>query len=170
MTESSGAARLYDRLLKALALLAGLYLLFIVLLTTYDITVRNLGIDGIPWLVEAVEYGLFAATFLAAPWVLRLGGHVRVDILVARLPEQAAKRTNRLVAGAGLVVSLVLLVHGARATWAAYEAGALVFKYLIFPEWWILIVLPISGGLLAIEFARRLAGHDGTEFQSGAGL
>ena len=40
-----------------------------------------------PWLFEAVEYALYVGVFIGAPWVLRQGAHIRVDVVTAALPE-----------------------------------------------------------------------------------
>ena len=39
------------------------------------------------WLFEAVEYALYVGVFIGAPWVLRQGAHIRVDVITAALPR-----------------------------------------------------------------------------------
>ena len=34
--------------------------------------------------------------------------------------------------------------------------GEVLFKELVIPEWWLLIVLPVSSLLMLIEFGRRI--------------
>ena len=65
-----------------------------------------------PWLIDAIEYGLFTGTFLAAPWVLREGAHVRVDIVVTTLPPRGAALLETLADLIGLAVCLILLWYG----------------------------------------------------------
>ena len=38
----------------------------------------------------------------------------------------------------------------------AHQQGSVVFKELIFPEWWLSLPLLIGAALLSIEFIRRL--------------
>lgn len=154
----AGALRVLDGVQLALAGIAALILAAAALLTTMDVLLRNLGGGGIAWVLEVVEYGLYAATFLAAPWVLRVGGHVRVDVLVSALGRRGARFAEFAANGLGLLISLAILRHGVRAAMAAHESGALVFKQIVFPEWWLLTVLPVGALLLAIEFAVRLLG------------
>ena len=57
----------------------------------------------------------------------------------------------------GLGVSLLLAWHGLRVALDSAAQGGLVFKVLVFPEWWLNLPLLFGASLLAIEFARRLA-------------
>jgi len=34
------------------------------------------------------------------------------------------------------------------------QRGSMVFKAIVFPEWWVLALVPLGMALLAIEFAR----------------
>ena len=71
----------FGRLFDALAFIAALILLAMVLIVTADIVLRNLTRGGISWANEVTEYALYLITLLAAPWLLRRGQHVRLDIL-----------------------------------------------------------------------------------------
>lgn len=150
----------YTRLLDGLGLLAGIVFAVTAVATTYDVALRTWAGGGVRGMVEWVEYGLFAATFLAAPWLLRQNGHVQVDFLVTTLPV-AAQRVVRCVADLiGLMVCALLLWYAARVTWDAWSSGSIVLKSMVFPEWWIFAVVAVSMLLLVLEFARRLVVGD----------
>jgi TRAP-type transport system small permease protein len=148
---------LFGRLLDFLALLVGLMFGVGTALIALDVALRNLAGTGFPWLIDAIEYGLFVATFLAAPWVLREGAHVRVDIVLTSLPPRAAAAVEMIADFVGLAVCLVLLWYGVKVTLTAQALGSMVLKSIIFPEWWALAVVPLSSLLLAIEFVMRLS-------------
>jgi len=152
----------YHRFLAGLGLLAGVSLGLIALTVTLDVGLRNLGWGNLPWLIEVAEYTLFVSTFLAAPWVLSLGAHVRVDVLVSALPRDAAVAVDFLVDGIGLAIALVLLYFGFSAAADAHRIGSLIFKELVVPEWWLLSAIPVSAALLAIEFVFRIADRGGS--------
>jgi TRAP-type C4-dicarboxylate transport system permease small subunit len=152
----STPARAYAALIEALGLLAGILVGIGTLLIALDVALRNLFVIGIPWLIEAVEYGMYAVTFLAAPWVLRHAGHVRVDVLLASMPARFARVLDRVADLLGLATSSVLLWYGIKVTLASMAAGSLVIKSLVFPEWWMLAVMPAASLLLVVEWARRL--------------
>lgn len=146
----------YRGLLEGLGLLAGCAFAGIALLVSVDVVLRNLGLGNLPWLIEVAEYVLYGATFLAAPWVLHHGGHVRVDLLLTRLPRPLARAAETLADLLGLLISVLLAWYGARAALDAHAVGALVFKHLVLPEWPLLALLPLAATLLAAEFVRRL--------------
>ena len=148
--------KLYFVLVRVLGLLAGLAFGMLALAISLDVIARNLGWFNLPWVLEVSEYILYGATFLAAPWVLTENAHVRVDVLVSQLPKGLARAIDGVINLIGLLVSAVLIVFGALATWDSYRLGSLIFKELIFPEWWLLWIIPLAGSLLAIEFLRRL--------------
>lgn len=146
----------YARLLDWLGVGAGAVFAIIALATTWDVLERSLTGHTVKGLADLVEYALFVATFLAAPWLLRQNGHVTVDFLVVALPQHLGKIVRRLADAVGLAVCLVLLVYGARATWGSWASGNIVLKTIVFPEWWLYAVIVVSMLLLALEFVRRL--------------
>jgi TRAP-type transport system small permease protein len=146
----------FGRILTFFALLVALAFGLGTALIALDVALRNLAGIGFPWLIDVIEYGLFAGTFLAAPWVLREGAHVRVDILVTSLPPRGAALLETLADLIGLAVCLVLLWYGVKVTLTAQALGSMVLKSIIFPEWWALVVIPLSSLLLTIEFVLRL--------------
>ncbi|MBM3485547.1 MAG: TRAP transporter small permease [Alphaproteobacteria bacterium] len=151
------AARLYDAVHRLLAMGAWLAVAFITVGVSIDIVLRNLRWGSIPWILEASEYAMFVLAFLGAPWVLRLGGHVRVDIVLTGLPPRARARCEAIGDAIGLAVSLVILYYAAAVALASRAQGARVIKEFIFPEWWIFAFVAWTALLLVIEFARRLA-------------
>lgn len=116
---------------------------------------RNVGLGGIPGIFEYCEYSLFAATFLGAPWVLKLNAHVRVDFLATSLPPRAARALD--IAGdlIGLTVCWVLLYYALHEGWRAWVENQRMIKMFIVPSWQIIGVVAFSFALLALEFGRR---------------
>jgi TRAP-type C4-dicarboxylate transport system permease small subunit len=147
--------RAWDALVTALGGLAGALFGLMALAIGVDVALRNLGADGAGWLIEAIEYGLLVATLLAAPWVLREGAHVTVDVVVAHLPGRWGGAARRLAALLGMAICASVAWYGARATAQAMARDSLVFKSLVFPEWWILALVPAGMALMCIEFARQ---------------
>lgn len=142
--------------MAACGIAAGMALGLMALLITWDVVARNLGLGGVSWAVEASEYTLLAATWIAAPWVLHQGAHVRVEVLLQALPRGLAVFLEALADLTGLAVCAVLLRYGIAIVEDARAIGGLVIKSLVFPEWWILVPLPLAAVLLGIEFVRRL--------------
>lgn len=152
----AGLVRVYRRLLEGCGLVAGVSIGVLAGLISLDILARNLDLFNFPWLLEVSEYTLYVATFAAAPWVLSLGAHVRVDVLVEALPGALGRWVEVGADCAGAVVSLVLGYYGWLATADAFRLGSRVAKELVVSEWWLLLVIPLSAALLALEFGCRI--------------
>ena len=84
----------YDRLLNALFIVASLMLGAMMLIICADVLLRNValipGVRGVEWSNEVSESLLYLITLLAAPWLLRQGQHIRVDILLRAIPARVA--------------------------------------------------------------------------------
>ena len=151
---------LYGRLLAGLALAACALLFLMMLMICADVLLRNVriipGVYGLAWSNEASEAMLYLITMLAAPWLLRNGQHIRVDIVLRAVPRRLGWYFEWIADTLGLACCLAIAYYGARATLASFRAGSLSIKTLVTPEWWLLTPLPIAFLLLAIEMGFRM--------------
>ncbi len=145
----------FGRLCDALAVLAALILLAMVIVVTADIVLRNTLGGGFAWANEVSEYALYLMTLLTAPWLLRRGQHVRIDIMLTLVPPQIAWLMEAVGDLLGFAVCVVLIRYGFAMTYDSWRLGAITIKNLVFPEWWLLAPLPVTFVLLAIEFVFR---------------
>jgi TRAP-type C4-dicarboxylate transport system permease small subunit len=150
----------FGRALSALALL-GCGLLFVMMaIIVGDVLLRNVAVPGLPrglsWSNEISELLLYLITLCVAPWLLRQGQHIRVDIVLRAIPPRVAYALEWLGDAIGLVTCVVMAWFASQAAWASYEAGALNIKTLVTPEWWWLSPLPAVFVLLAIEMGFRM--------------
>ena len=74
----------YRRLIAALAFGGALLMGGMALWITYEVLMRYFLERPTFWAVDLSEYAMLWAAFLAAPWVLRCEGHVRVEVFVER--------------------------------------------------------------------------------------
>jgi TRAP-type C4-dicarboxylate transport system permease small subunit len=145
----------FGRLLDALAIIAALILLAMVVLVTADIVLRNVVRIGFVWANEVSEYALYAITLLTAPWLLRRGQHVRIDLVLTFVAPRAAWVMEAAADVVGFTVCLVMLRYGVKMTIDSAMLGSITIKNLMFPEWWLLAPLPACFALLAVEFVFR---------------
>lgn len=159
MTVMPTVARLsawYGRVLDALLLLAAALVLVMALVIGGDVVLRNLGTRGLPWSAEISEDILYLVTLFAAPWLLRQGQHIRVDIVLRVLPRPLAWGLEWVGDALGFACCLYFVVYGARIAAESYATGALSIKTLVTPEWWLLAPLPLVFALVAVEFVFRM--------------
>ncbi|WP_238944657.1 TRAP transporter small permease [Allofranklinella schreckenbergeri] len=145
----------YGRLMQACGALAALLFGAMGVLIASDVVLRNLGLHWIVASTEISEYMLMVATFIAAPWLLYHNGHIRIDLLVQKLPLRWALRLELLCDALAFAVCAVLAWQSVRVARDAAQQGAMVFKEWMFPEWWLSVPLLLGAVLLAMEFARR---------------
>ena len=150
----------YGRFISALALFGCLLLLAMMLIIVTDVALRNFAVSGGPqglgWSNEVSEFLLSLITLSVAPWLLRQGQHIQVDILLQAIPKKLAWALEWVGDLLGLACCLVMSTYGAQATWASYSANSLSIKTLVTPEWWSLAPLPVVFILLSIEMIFRM--------------
>ena len=158
MVEKLSAA--WGRLLNAFAFAACAIVLLMTLMICADVLLRNVrlipGLQGLAWSNEISEWMLYLVTMLAAPWLLRRGQHIRVDILLRALPPRIGWYFEWGSDSIGLACCLVIAWYGLRAVMASFAGASLSIKTLVMPEWWILAPLPVAFLLLAVEMIFRM--------------
>ena len=160
---------MHAALMRACGYVAAATVAAITLLVCYDVVGRNLGLRTLPWINEVTEYAMPLATLAAAPWLMWRNQHVRLDLLGALLSPTAQRQVDRVASLLGLVVSLVMVWYAVRLLLDSRDAGSLVMKSLVFPEWWLFVPVPIGFALLALECGRRVLFPSGlTETAGGA--
>ena len=154
------AARAYGKLLEALALAGCAVILAMTLMICADVLFRNVrlipGVYGFAWANEISEAMLYLVTLLVAPWLLRQGQHIRVDIVLRAVPRRLGWYFEWVADALGLACCLVIAWYGVIATLKSYQSGALSIKTLVTPEWWMQAPLPAGFLLLSIEMMFRM--------------
>ena len=145
----------YRWLLAALAAVAGVIFALTALSITINVVLRAGFSSAIIGLFEAIEFGLLAATFLAAPWVLARNGHVTVDIGLMGLPDRLRRLVGRFTNVLGAVLCAIFVYYSLSATLASAMRGSTIRASFIIPEWWVLSVMPFALALMTIEFLLR---------------
>ena len=155
--QPSIGACLYRGVMVGTGVVAAILFTTMALLVCADVLLRNLGIMSIPWSVEVTEYMLMVSAFLAAPWLVYTNDHIRVDILLRGL-SKATRHVADIVGNLiCLIISLVLAVESVASMLDSARQGGMIFKVLVFPDWWLAIPMVICFILLSVEFVRRLA-------------
>jgi len=150
----------WGKVLEAFALTACALLAAMTLMICADVLLRNValipGVQGLPWSNELSETTLYVVTMLAAPWLLRGGRHIRVDILLRALPAKAGWACEWACDAIALACCVCVVIYATRATWESFSQGSITIKTLVLPEWWTLAPLPVAFLLLAVEMLFRM--------------
>lgn len=142
-------ARAVFGLSRAWAVLGGVVLLAVMLMTVASVAMRAL--LGFPILgdYELVEIGTAVATFAFLPYCHQAGGNVAVDFFT----ERASARVKH---GLGALGSLLLAAVALALLWRMALGGYDFFQYhevttnLGIPRWWAFAPILVSLALLAL--------------------
>jgi TRAP-type transport system small permease protein len=148
------------KVLNALALAACAILFLMTLMICADVLLRNVslipGVNGLAWSNEISELVLYLVTMLTAPWLLRQGRHIRVDVVLRVIPKRLGWCCEWVCDALAFAACLAVTVYGTRAAVASWKAGSMSVKTLEMPEWWLLAPLPVAFLLLSIEMLFRM--------------
>ena len=110
--------RLLDAFYAALMSLAALALLLAFVSVMLGIVDRQVG-WGLRGLDAYAGYGVAAALFLALPGTLQKGEHIRVTLLLQRLPAAWRAAFEWWSLAAGVVLSAMLAAYAVRMVWVS---------------------------------------------------
>ena len=157
----------FDRLMVIFASAVAVSIALFAILIPLDLFLRSVGWGNMWWLYEGIEYALYAGIFLGAPWVLKEGAHVRVDVLVATLPKKISARLEQALDLFGAAICAALTYYAVRSMIDDYIEESLPDKVLAIPDWILMLVFSVAFTMLTIEFLLRLRRvHGGPETET----
>ncbi len=152
------------RLESALALIGGLAAFSLMILAVISVGGRNAFNHPLPGYVDWIEQIMPLIAFIGISYTQRLGGHIRMDIVIGHMrgrPLWAMEFITTLVK----LALMLLLVWG---TWAhfqrAFDFNAPLWSRdstmdINIPLWPAKLLVPVSFGVLALRFALQLWGY-----------
>jgi len=138
-----------------MAFIAGVLLVAAVFIVCFEILMRYFIQRPQIWSVEVCEYILFGIAFLGAPWLLKKGGHVSIDIVMSGFGPKAQRYLNIFSGVSGAVTSAVICYFSIVTAWNSYVSGVVVTKTLTIPKHYFLFMIALSYFLLFIEFSKQ---------------
>jgi len=144
----------FDWCLYVLALIAGFIVVFVTFAMSCDVVARYLLRSPIAWVFNVSQHLLAYLVFFSAAWVLREGGHVKIDLIEARLTQRRRDFLRLITSSFSMIACAVLFWSGANAVLLSFRWGT------IFPgpppvhEYLILGVIPLGSFLLIVQFGR----------------
>ena len=154
--------RIIDRLCDFLAILAGIYLVAIMLGIVVSALARTMNFSGV-WASHVftfAEFGLLYIVMGASPWLVRHKGHVFIELLTAAIPRAMQRPFSRFVALLCVVICAVLVWYTWGATAKAFRFGDAEMRSLDMPKYLLLGAMPIGFGLMGVQFARFVFGPE----------
>jgi C4-dicarboxylate transporter DctQ subunit len=145
----------FDKVLEIAGIIPGIIIALLAIGVAAEVFARNFNMTGFYWMLEAVEYGLLLLTMLGTAYILSIGRHVTVDLVIGGLPPKP-KRWFRICINAVIVaVSAVIVYYGVVTAHLAYVEDSTLYKSFEIKEWWPATVVPVGMGLFLIEAIRQ---------------
>ena len=150
----------YNKLLHGMAGLAGIAIFAAFVMIVVDVLMRITGLEPFIFILTTVEYILLWFTMLAAPWLVRIKGHVFIDAVTQFLPDIVKKIIAKIVYAICTVAASIYCVHAAGLVINAWTGDMVDVRSVDMPLWTLYAPMPIGLLFVALEFARYLIGID----------
>ena len=144
------------RLASVAALLAGFATLAVVLLISYDVTMRYFFDKPQIFVDEVASFLEVLIVFGGAAYTFRVGGHVRVDLVTALIPPAVRAWLRVVTLALGVVFLAVVIWVTTQSALTAWRYGR-VSAVMLYPLWWPMFVIPAGLGLLALAMLAQLS-------------
>lgn len=156
---TAGAAGLVEavrKITRALAMVGVGIMFFTTLVVVADVTGRYLLGKPIPGVTESL--GILSAwiIFPALAWALFTAHHVRVTLLVQRLPTKGQQILDCLASLIGVVVLGIMTYFAILFFWESFLKMEFMMSRIFVPLWLGKLVLPIGFLMFFVLFTLRL--------------
>ena len=149
--------RAFDCAVDVCAHLAGALIFLTMMGTSVDVLSRYLFNRPIQEMVALTEFALLYVTFLAAPWLLKMSGHIQMDFFVSRMGSRTKAAFEIVSCIMGVFISVVLIWYGTQVTrelWVMKVHD--LFKLEGFPKAIVVAIIPVGSFLLLFQFIKNL--------------
>lgn len=141
---------------KWLAIFGGSILIAMMFMVTWDVLSRTFANKPLPASVEIGEIMLPYIVFFAFAYTLILGQHVRVTMLLVRLPSTVREGAEIIACLVGMFFFAILTKWGWQHFWQSFAVRELMLAAIPVPWWVGKLGLPIGAFFIAEHFAIML--------------
>ncbi|MEF1289594.1 TRAP transporter small permease subunit [Vibrio sp. M260118] len=150
--------RLFFRFESLLNLAGGTAIFLLVALATVNVLGRWLFSTPISGYIDWVEQAMAFIAFLGIAYTQRMGGHIRMDIIVGQFRGRWLWFTELLTTSLMLVVTLVLIYGSYLHFWRAYCLGDSSLDINL-PTWPAKLVVTVALTILALRLLLQIWGY-----------
>ncbi len=146
----------FDRLLILTGVVPGVIVALLAIGVAAEVFARNFGLTGFYWMLEVVEYGLLTLTMVGSAYVLSIGRHVTIDLVLNALPPPSRRALRIAIDVLVVAVSAIIVYYGIVTAHLAYTEDSTLFKAFDIKEWMPAAVVPGGMALFVVEAVRQL--------------
>lgn len=158
----------FEKLERLSLFLAQISIFIMMLLITVDATSRYVLNQSIIGTYEFTErYLMIAAVFLSMSYVMKIDGHIRLDLLIERLPKKVTNVVNSIHLLLGAAFVFAIGYQGMSMTYEVWIQNIVGTGLIPWPIWLSYIWVPIGAFLftlrLLLEFIEPILAHFGKQ-------
>ena len=126
-----------------MAIGAGITIVTAVVLIIIDVLMRITGLDPLLFILTTVEYILLWFTMLAAPYLVRIKGHVFIDAVTQFFPPRIKMVVAKIVYLACIVASAIYGYQLIVLFVEAIQSGEIDMRSFEIPIWILFVPMPL---------------------------
>ena len=149
----------YDSVINYAAFLSGVVILYVMLQITVGVVLRYAFNRSLVWQMEFVEFTLVVMCFLVATWVLKVEGHVNMDLVISRLKPQTQDAIHGILSILMAFMCLFCAYYGVETSWIHFRKELYTPEVLNIPTWIYIAFVGLGMVLLFIQCIRRAITH-----------
>jgi len=151
---------LYESVVRAFVVIGCVFIVLMAVFIGANVIIRYfVPAVSLSWVTEVTPWMLIYVTFLAAGWLLRSEGHVKLELVYERLAPRTADLVSAVTSVLAAVMWLIVGSYGVLATLEDIQGDVVTMTTLQVPEFAILMALPIGSFILVVEVLRRAYRH-----------
>lgn len=131
---------------------------FLMLVISYEVVMRYVLVMPTKWAFEMSGFLAATVVFSSVAYILTKGGHVRVTVLVARLPEKWQYLFYVVTTFLSFVYCGIWFWFSLQASWASYEKGVMSASAWAPPLYPIKFLITFGVALFALTCLRQVIG------------
>ena len=157
MTEQSQnkAGIIYDRIIAGAAVAAAIIAVLQLAGVFTEVMARFVVRHSIPWIEEIAGMLNVWVAFLATAWVLKVGGHVTMDVLFEKFRPRVQAMVRAITSLVGAATFYMLTYIGILVVVDEYVHKYYKLGVYRIPNWPILLAIPIGSFLYANQYVRE---------------
>lgn len=155
----------FEKLERMILILAQAAIFIMMFIITADAVSRYVFHQSIIGVYEFTErYLMISAIFLSMSYVMKVDGHIKLDLLIDRLPKKVSKFFNLIFLLLGAAFVFCIGYQGTVMTYDAWMNNVVGTGLIPWPVWLSYIWVPIGAYLftlrLLLQFTGGILGHD----------
>jgi len=150
------ADNMLGKIVLVMAILSGIGVFAMAVMSSASVIMRYYFRMPVAWAIEWSEYLIFINVMLAAPWVLKIDKHVRVDVFTQLLPLKGQRYLNQFISVLGVIMCSMFFYYSLQVAMADVASGVTMVRIIPIPRWVIVMFIPFMSFMAILVFINKI--------------